>query len=85
MANQIGKRYICKKCGTEFVVTRPGEGTLSCCGQPMELKKQFLFRGRCEAQSAEAIPDFSPEVGMFPAMTTGTVAKNYKLSEVSDI
>jgi len=24
MANQIGKRYICKKCGTEFIVTRPG-------------------------------------------------------------
>ena len=40
MANQVGKRYVCKKCGAEFIVTRPGEGTLICCGQPMELKKQ---------------------------------------------
>ncbi len=39
MANQVGKRYICKKCGNEFVVTRGGQGTLYCCGQPMELKK----------------------------------------------
>ncbi len=39
MANQIGKRYICSKCGSEFMVTKSGEGTLSCCGQPMELKK----------------------------------------------
>jgi len=40
MANQIGKRYACKKCGGEFIVTRGGDGTLTCCGQPMELKKQ---------------------------------------------
>lgn len=39
MANQIGKRYVCKKCGSEFIVTRTGDGTLTCCGQPMELKK----------------------------------------------
>jgi len=39
MANQVGKRYYCGKCGSEFIVTRAGEGTLSCCGQPMELKK----------------------------------------------
>jgi len=39
MANQIGKRYVCKKCGSEFIVTRAGDGTLTCCGQPMELKK----------------------------------------------
>ncbi len=39
MANQIGKRYICTKCGSEFVVTRGGEGSLKCCGQPVELKK----------------------------------------------
>ena len=39
MANQMGKRYVCKKCGSEFIVTRHGEGTLICCGQPMELKK----------------------------------------------
>ena len=39
MANQVGKRYRCSKCDSEFIVTRAGEGTLSCCGQPMELKK----------------------------------------------
>jgi len=39
MANQIGKRYICTKCGSEIVVTKGGEGTLKCCGQPMEPKK----------------------------------------------
>ena len=39
MANQVGKRYVCKKCGAEFIVTRKGDGTIACCGQPMELKK----------------------------------------------
>jgi len=39
MANQIGKRYVCKKCGAEFIVTKAGAGTLTCCGEPMELKK----------------------------------------------
>jgi len=38
MANQAGKRYVCTKCGSELVVTRGGEGTLSCCDQPMQLK-----------------------------------------------
>jgi hypothetical protein len=39
MANQVGKRYVCKKCGAEFIVTRGGNGTVHCCGQPVELKK----------------------------------------------
>jgi hypothetical protein len=39
MANQVGKRYFCEKCKAEFIVTRKGEGKLSCCGKPMELKK----------------------------------------------
>jgi len=39
MANQIGKRYRCTKCGAEFIVTRGGEGTVHCCGKLMELKK----------------------------------------------
>lgn len=38
MANQVGKRYRCEKCGTELIVTRPGEGQVKCCGQPMVLK-----------------------------------------------
>jgi desulfoferrodoxin-like iron-binding protein len=39
MANQVGKRYKCAKCGAEVIVTRGGNGTVKCCGQSMELKK----------------------------------------------
>ena len=39
MANQIGKRYQCTKCGSEFIVTKAGDGEIHCCGQPMEQKK----------------------------------------------
>ncbi|MCX8125883.1 MAG: hypothetical protein N3E40_01890 [Dehalococcoidia bacterium] len=38
MANEAGKRYVCSKCGAEFIVTRRGEGTLKCCGEPMKEK-----------------------------------------------
>jgi len=39
MTSEAGKRYVCKKCGAEFIVTRGGKGILHCCGEPMELKK----------------------------------------------
>ncbi|MCH8994838.1 MAG: desulfoferrodoxin [Chloroflexi bacterium] len=39
MANQAGKRYLCSKCGTEMIVTKGGDGGLTCCGQPMEQKQ----------------------------------------------
>jgi len=39
MANNVGKRYICTKCGAEVIITRGGTGTLTCCKQPMEIKK----------------------------------------------
>ncbi|MDY6893213.1 MAG: hypothetical protein SVO26_05830 [Chloroflexota bacterium] len=38
MANEMGKRYMCTKCGTELIVTRAGNGAVGCCGQPMEKK-----------------------------------------------
>ena len=38
MANQVGKRYMCTKCGSEFIVTKAGVGELTCCNQPMQLK-----------------------------------------------
>jgi len=38
MANEIGKRYRCDKCGTEVIVTRGGNGTVHCCNQPMAQK-----------------------------------------------
>jgi Desulfoferrodoxin, N-terminal domain len=39
MANQVGKKYVCNKCGVEFIVTRAGKGELHCCGEKMEIKK----------------------------------------------
>lgn len=39
MATKVSQRYVCKKCGAEFIVTRAGKGELQCCGQKMELKK----------------------------------------------
>ncbi|HTY63721.1 MAG TPA: desulfoferrodoxin [Acidobacteriota bacterium] len=39
MANQVGKRYKCVKCGAEVIITRGGNGTVTCCDQPMEIKK----------------------------------------------
>jgi desulfoferrodoxin-like iron-binding protein len=39
VANQVGKRYQCGKCGTEMIVTKGGQGDLSCCGQPMQIKQ----------------------------------------------
>ena len=39
MANQVGKRYLCAKCGAEVIVTKGGPGTIMHCGQPMEQKK----------------------------------------------
>ena len=38
MANLVGKRYSCQVCGSEFIVTKGGNGTLHCCGQPMTQK-----------------------------------------------
>jgi DNA-directed RNA polymerase subunit RPC12/RpoP len=39
MANQVGKRYRCTKCGAEIIITKGGTGTVSHCGQPMEMKQ----------------------------------------------
>lgn len=39
MTTQVGKKYICKVCGAEFIVTRSGKGELYCCGQKMEIKQ----------------------------------------------
>jgi len=39
MANQVGKRYRCAKCGAEVIVTKGGTGAITHCGQPMEQKK----------------------------------------------
>jgi desulfoferrodoxin-like iron-binding protein len=39
MANVVGKRYRCTKCGAETIITKAGTGTIVCCGQPMEIKQ----------------------------------------------
>jgi hypothetical protein len=36
MAITTGKRYRCNKCGSEFIVTKGGEGILKCDDQELE-------------------------------------------------
>ena len=38
MPNQTGKRYVCSSCGSEMLVTRGGDGQLSCCGKSMDIR-----------------------------------------------
>lgn len=38
MANIVGKRYVCTVCGSEFIVTKGGDGQLACHGKPLEMK-----------------------------------------------
>jgi hypothetical protein len=38
MANQLGKRFLCDECGCETLCTKAGEGTVQCCGKPMQPK-----------------------------------------------
>ncbi|MGH7813702.1 MAG: hypothetical protein ACREQI_06825 [Candidatus Binataceae bacterium] len=39
MANLIGKRYLCEKCGTEVLCNKAGAGVVECCGNEMKLKE----------------------------------------------
>ena len=39
MANQLGKMYVCTKCGAQVIVTKAGAGEIKCCGSAMEQKK----------------------------------------------
>ena len=39
MANQLGKRYRCKVCGSEALCTKEGDGIITCDGQPMEVQE----------------------------------------------
>lgn len=40
MANIIAKRYVCKECGSDYLVLYGGDGQLNCCGKPMEIKTE---------------------------------------------
>ena len=37
MANLMGKRYTCSVCEATVLVTKAGDGELSCHGQAMEI------------------------------------------------
>ncbi len=39
MANQLGKRYLCEKCGTEVLCNKPGTGSIECCEAEMKIKE----------------------------------------------
>jgi hypothetical protein len=39
MANQLGKRYLCEKCGTEVLCNKPGVGAIECCDIEMKIKE----------------------------------------------
>jgi desulfoferrodoxin-like iron-binding protein len=39
VANQLGKRYRCAKCGTEVLCTKAGTGEIICCGEPMKTQE----------------------------------------------
>ncbi|MQG16057.1 MAG: desulfoferrodoxin [SAR202 cluster bacterium] len=38
--NKTGTRLICISCGAEFVVTRAGNGELTCCETPLDVKEK---------------------------------------------
>ncbi len=37
--NEIGTRLICSSCAAEFVITRPGNGELTCCETTLKVKE----------------------------------------------
>jgi len=40
MANVLGKRYMCEKCGTEVLCNKAGQGSgLACCDVEMKIKE----------------------------------------------
>lgn len=62
MANEIGKRYRCEKCGSEFIVTKAGTGAITCCEQKMELKKQLVQKRRLYLMSSQLGKRYKCEV-----------------------
>jgi hypothetical protein len=39
MANVLGKRYQCEKCGTEVLCNKAGTGSIACCDGDMKIKE----------------------------------------------
>lgn len=40
MPLKVGTRYLCSSCHSEFIVIKGAEGSLTCCGKPMEEKQK---------------------------------------------
>jgi hypothetical protein len=38
MANQLGKRYVCAQCPAQLLVSKSGDGSLVCHGEPMTVE-----------------------------------------------
>lgn len=38
MTIKMGTKLMCTQCHSEFIVTKAGAPTLSCCGKPLQLK-----------------------------------------------
>ncbi len=45
MATKSGDMTICMVCGAEYVATKGGEGTVTCCGKPVEPKRGAKGKG----------------------------------------
>jgi len=39
VGSQLGKRYRCQVCGTEVLCVKGGSGTVTCCGQEVEIQQ----------------------------------------------
>lgn len=39
MPNQLGKRFVCEKCGAQVLVTKAGEGSFVCCDKEMIIQQ----------------------------------------------
>ena len=37
--NKTGNRLVCTQCGAEFVVTRGGDGAVTCCDERLEVRR----------------------------------------------
>ena len=48
MAIELAKRYVCTECGGEYLVTRAGDGTLSCCEKTMKIKPADFMHEVCK-------------------------------------
>jgi desulfoferrodoxin-like iron-binding protein len=67
VVKDINEKYKCNICGNEVMVTKVGGGTLTCCGEEMELaepkkdKKSLLEEG-FEIEDGEEKEDYEEDM-----------------------